>query len=105
MKKTIQAIGIVVLALLISTADSWGQTTANPKKLIADQTETQVSGTKNFRLITSNDKLLTKLMGKYESKAVRQTISYKKDRLGRYKEVAVYFPVELRNEIELYVSK
>lgn len=102
-RANLTTIALVLLALLLTTADSWGQSTE--KKLVADETLTAASGEKNFRVITSNDKVYAKLMAKYEANAVRQSISYKKDRMGKYKECSVYFPLALRPEIEGYLGK
>jgi hypothetical protein len=93
-------IKMLTLALLLCTA----ATTHAQNKPIADETTVRASGKSNFAVVTTNDKIFNLVITKFEPIMLRYTVTYKIDRLGRYKEMTVYFKLEDEQAVETYIK-
>ena len=92
------------LLLLLSMIISFGamaQTTT--KKLVADETYYQESGTKNFKIITSNEAVRTEItkISTFTSMCTKKH----SDRRGSYWEYTYVFPLESQNKVVALLNK
>jgi putative lipoic acid-binding regulatory protein len=68
-------------------------------------TTVRASGAAHFAVVTTNDKVFTEAVKHFEPIVVRYTVSYKTDRLGRYKEVTIYFANEDRDKVDVWLKQ
>lgn len=88
---------MIMKQLLLSALLLWA-ISAQSQTLIADETTIEETKT-SVKISTSNDSIAVRLIRDFESKLSRYTVSYKKDRYGKYKEYVMYWPVEMKEEL------
>lgn len=76
---------------------------AECQTLVADETTMEIMKT-IVKIQTDNDTLPIVLLDKYERDLLRYTVTYKKDRHGRYKQYTFYWPIEKTDEITLFLK-
>ena len=92
---------LILIAALFAATTATAQMSTRP---IADETFTEVTKS-SFKVECSNEKIQSLILGKYDSVLQRYSVYYKKDRIGRYREVIFYFPLDNKEEVENYLSK
>lgn len=92
---------ILFMLMLIVSTEAYSQ--APKKTLVADETYYQLSGTKNFKIITSND-TVSSLISKTK-KYISYSAKQRKDRAGMYWETTFVFPTTAQNEVATIINK
>lgn len=89
---------ILVSALFLSLNFSY----ATEKIKVADETTISITE-KSFKVVTSNEVILNKLLSKFKD-IERYSVAFKTDRLGRYKETTIPFKLTKLTEVKEFLK-
>ncbi len=74
------------------------QATTTKDTLIADETTYSTLKT-SVKIVSSNLKIIELILSQYDDKILSYTVSYKKDRMGRYRQYSIYLHIEAGKDI------
>lgn len=77
--------------------------TATSQELIADETTLQESKT-SVKIVSSNYFMPDSVLVRFEPVLIRYSVSFKKDRAGRYREYSITLPIERKDEVVRYIQ-